>query len=45
MVVRFDVLVTIEEEGIWLFIKDLDPELQVLSIHMTSIDESLRETL
>lgn len=37
--------VTIGEERIWFFIKDMDPKLQVLSIQMTSIGKSYNEVI
>ncbi|KAH0745921.1 hypothetical protein KY285_007578 [Solanum tuberosum] len=36
-------LVTTEEERIWLFIRGLNSELQVLSVHMTSAGRSFNE--
>jgi len=36
-------LVTTEEERICLFVKVLNPELQVLSVHMTSAGKSFNE--
>lgn len=36
-------LVTIEEERIYLFIKGLNSELQILSVYMTSTERSLKE--